>query len=610
MNQRLQQRSKNQPLNRNTQSNGTWKSGVLIPSMASSLMLLAAFPPLNWSWLGWIAPMGWLVVCQRAAPVGRSGYWALWISGCLFWLVTLHSVRLAFWALYAGWIAMSFYLALYLPIFVATTRVMVHGWRFPLVLAAPITWTGLEMIRSYLMTGYAANTLAHSQAFQPMVIQVVDQLGTGGLGFLIMMLSAALLKSLLRINSGRKVHALVPAATAVLVAVTVAGYGRWRLNQADRLAAQETPLLRCLLLQENTPSIFEMSPNLEEYFERTESYWTKYLNLCRESVRQHGAVDLVVWPESTFTATSPYIEMKLDEDRLPDELQAEMKMHGMSVGELQDRLTHSMAFFDAKARVSLLAARGLEVNSTWNGQTEAPHDSSNGDAVPGPPGPQLLVGCDCVQYHTEEIRRFNAAIWIGSDGSVQDYYAKMHLVMFGEYIPLRPLLSWLGELFSFAGVRPGTQPKSFPIHHAWVSPSICFESMLPRLIRWQVKELRRQNKPPDVLINLTNDSWFRGTMMLDHHLASSILCSVENRLPMLVAANTGLSAEIDGSGRVLQKADRFTAKALVAQPKRDGRWGLVQTMGYPLSWLCMTLTLAVAMAPVAGWLRSTRKSND
>lgn len=584
------------------QSNAPWRFGVLLPALVSSALLLAAFPPLNWSWLAWFAPLGWLVVCQRSAPVGRSGYWALWISGCMFWLVTLHSVRLAFWALYAGWIAMSLYLAVYIPLFVATTRVMLHRWRLPLILAAPISWTGLEMIRSYLLTGYAANTLAHSQAFRPTVIQIVDQVGTGGLSFLMVMFAAAVWKAYQRIRGARRSHALVPAATAMLILIVVGGYGRWRLNQADQMLAGASPMLRCLLLQENTPSIFEMSPNLDEYFERTEGYWTKYLNVCRQGVQQHGPVDLVVWPESTFTGTSPLFDLDLEENRLPESLQSEMRMHGMSSRELESRFAQARSHFDVKSQVALLAARGVSANSGVIDPSAGDQGAVMTQADNSVQGPDLLVGCDCVQYTSEEVRRYNAAIWIRSDGSVQDYYAKMHLVMFGEYIPLRPILSWLGELFSFAGAHPGIEPKSFQVQAASVSPNICFESMMPRLIRWQVSQLRSRNQPPDLLVNLTNDSWFRGTIMLDHHLASSILCSVENRLPVLVAANTGLSAEIDGSGRLLQKLERFEAGSLLAQPKKDGRWGLVQSAGYPLSWLCLALTLATSTA----WFRKLR----
>jgi apolipoprotein N-acyltransferase len=169
--------------------------------------------------------------------------------------------------------------------------------------------------------------------------------------------------------------------------------------------------------------------------------------------------------------------------------------------------------------------------------------------------------------------------------------------VFGEYIPLRPLLGWLETWFSFAGTQPGFHPKAIEVADVHLAPNICFESMVPPLIRWQIQQLKRQGTDPQVLINLTNDSWFKGTSMLDHHLASSILCSVENRRPMLVAANTGITAEIDGSGRLLQGTQRFAAQALLAQPRRDGRWSMVQAFGYPLSWLCAITTFLVFVIP-------------
>ncbi|MEZ6080014.1 MAG: hypothetical protein R3C56_31360 [Pirellulaceae bacterium] len=64
----------------------------------------------------------------------------------------------------------------------------------------------------------------------------------------------------------------------------------------------------------------------------------------------------------------------------------------------------------------------------------------------------------------------------------------------------------------------------------------------------------------------------------------------------MVAANTGLTASIDSSGRVLQLAERLTAEAILAEPQADSRWGLVQSFGYPLSWLCAAITVLALLS--------------
>lgn len=584
------------PLRSTSHDDGRWQSvpRVFFLSLASTLLLLTAFPPLNIFAAAWVAPVGWLVICQDRRDVTWRGYFAIWLCGWVFWLVILHSIRLAFWALIFGWLVMSLYLALYLPLFIAITRALTFRWRWPFLIAAPIAWTGLEALRSTLFTGYAANSLAHSQAFQPVVIQVVDQLSAGGLSFLMLLFAAALCKSIGAMTRGERLPAAVSLGTGALLVLMVLAYGTWRLRQADHLMASSKPLLRCLLLQENTPSIFEMNPDLDEYWDRSRSAWTSYLNLCRAAVREGGQVDLVVWPESTFTEATPYIQADFPENQVSEELQEELRSFGFTVDHLLRYIDQSQKQFEMKVRVAMLAARGLE-----------PFDE-----LPADPGPHLLVGCDHVLYGVDGVQRYNAALWIPPGSEVTGTYAKMHLVMFGEYIPLRSLLSWLGDWFSFAGVQPGSAPAAFDIAGARVAPNICFESMMPQLIRRQVRQLSVDGASPDVLVNLTNDSWFKGTSMLDHHLASSILCSVENRRPLLVAANTGISAEIDGSGRVRNRSERMTARAILAEPYPDARFGLVQAVGYPLPWACgVAVATIMVVTPVAGVLRRWRRKS-
>lgn len=599
------------------------------------MLLWAASPPLAWGLLAWIAPLGWLWICARQAPVGARGYVALWLSGCLFWLLVLHGIRLAYWPLTFGWLALSLYLAVYIPAFVVATRTMYWSWKWPLVIAAPVAWLGLELIRSYLLTGYAANSLAHTQVHFPSVIQLSDQLGSGGVSFVIMTVSSALTMWLDAPRRQSPLSPLPPLSpkpsspqftspspsspksspsrrqsktwnllwgpvwAGTLLASTL-GYGWWRLYQADRMQADQSPLLRVLLLQENTPSIFDnYSP------ERNQQSWDAYLELARQAAVEHAdqpPLDLVVWPESTFTANEQWVEADIA-DGLPPELQSE-HVDLARLLNFRDQMAQALRF---KAQLVLSAIRhparmrlNQAMQTSADNSDEPARDGSLSDA-PQPDSlerPYLLVGNDVIVYDSERLRQYNSALLIGPDAQLLDRYSKMHLVMFGEYIPLGPLLQWLRDMVGLAGMDAGEEAKSFAVGQVRISPSICFESMMPRVINQQMRSLKARGETPDVLINITNDSWFRGSSMLDHHLACSLLCAVENRRPLLVAANTGLSASIDSSGRVLQVSERLRAEAIVAEPKADGRWGLAQAVGYPLSWLCALLTVIALVATV------------
>ena len=86
---------------------------------------------------------------------------------------------------------------------------------------------------------------------------------------------------------------------------------------------------------------------------------------------------------------------------------------------------------------------------------------------------------------------------------------------------------------------------------------------MPHLIRRHVNELAAADQFPDVLVNLTNDSWFWGSSELEMHLACGIFRAVEMRLPLLIAANGGLSAHVDPYGKVLQVTPRQQATTLM-----------------------------------------------
>src|SRR6185312_10676653 len=165
----------------------TWVLGL-----AGSLLLWAAFPPLGVWPLAWIAPVPWLMLVRREQLAGRRPYRTIWLTGCLFWLGVLHWLRLPHPATSLGWVALSLYLAVYLPLFVGLSRVAVHRLHWPLVVAAPVVWTGLELLEAHLLTGFNMAALGNSQFRWIELIQVADLAGNYGVGFVVMFGAACL----------------------------------------------------------------------------------------------------------------------------------------------------------------------------------------------------------------------------------------------------------------------------------------------------------------------------------------------------------------------------------------------------------------------------------
>lgn len=140
---------------------------------------------------------------------------------------------------------------------------------------------------------------------------------------------------------------------------------------------------------------------------------------------------------------------------------------------------------------------------------------------------------------------FNTLAFIGQDGLVRHYYDKHHLVPFGEYIPLTPLIEQLGygEYLRTYWTR-GAPPEPVALEGVpTYLPLICYETIFPRY--------SFASPRPDWIVQVTNDAWFGNFSGPQQHLAQSRMRAIEQGLPIARAANTGISAIIDGRGRVL-----------------------------------------------------------
>src|SRR3954451_16990040 len=169
-----------------------WRRSSLPIALAGSLLLWAWLPPLAIGWLGWIAPVPWLIFARMDVLPGRRPYRAVYVAGLAFWLASIYWLCLPHPILSIGWFALSAYLAIYVPIFVGLTRVAVHRYSIPLWLVAPVVWTGLELARAHMLTGFLMASLALTQVNWTTLIQISDLVGEYGVDFLVMLVAASI----------------------------------------------------------------------------------------------------------------------------------------------------------------------------------------------------------------------------------------------------------------------------------------------------------------------------------------------------------------------------------------------------------------------------------
>lgn len=538
----------------------------------------AALPPLGWWPLAVVAPILWTVLVRDPRFLRRRRD-ALGVFGAtfLFWVANVYWIGYPHPATIFGLVVGAAYLAIYLPIFFVVARRGVRRFHLPPLVALPIVWCGLEWLRYRLFGGFSFGGLPQAFTPVPLLVQTADIAGEHGVSFLIVAFGAGIgsaipLASASRLRAWKNRNTLWPLATslgiAASIAIFVVLYGAARMNQYDAaLAASPIPHRTIAVIQGNFPCVLV---NPGDLYERTFEALTD--EAC--AAARDGA-ELVILPETVCLI--PLIAC--DAGYVPREWQSDEQEEGETPDEVQTRL-------DA------IVARSNDELLAWASAIGVP----------------VLTGISAYTFtpeHGDTPRRANAAVLIEPQRRRIGRYDKRHLVMFGEYIPLAawmptPLRSVLQSLCPTA--EPGqhfvamTLAATSTTAPLVLAVNICYESTVPHFIRQQVSTLRDSGNDATLLVNLSNDGWFLGSVQQDFHLATHILRAIEHRKEYATATNGGFSAILDATGRLRAIGVRGTTCRVAASvPTQSVLTSFYTDWGDTLAIACFLTTLGIGL---------------
>ncbi len=477
------------------------------PALTSGFLLSLSFPSAQCSWLAWTALVPLLVSIKDARPhnafkagltMGMAHFFSL-----IYWILpTLRTygnlpVLLAFPVLFL----LVFYLALYPAMFCLILSWKSRKKKFApfMPVGAAFLWVGLEFIRARLFTGFPWGLTGYSQYMHTTLIQMADVTGVYGLSFVIVLVNATLAMTWHQIRT--KNHS--PENKGLQKALVITWPILVILILGGMIAygnARISSIKKSMALApQRTISVIQ--GNISQADKWDEAYKKETIHMyCRLSLMaaETHTPDLIIWPE---TALPFYYTWEKD----------------MSDG------------VDACVRKT----------KAW-----------------------CIIGSPAFSLHGEDdFQFFNRAYMLTPQAEISSVYDKIHLVPFGEYVPLGKYLTFLDKLTSQAGdFSPGTAnapPLAFKGNQAGIL--ICFEIIFPELASAVVKN------GADLLVTMTNDAWFGHTSAPLQHFSMAVFRAVENRRSVARAANTGISGFIDPGGHIAGATSLFETTTLTRQ---------------------------------------------
>ena len=511
-----------------------------------------AYPPLHLWPLGLAALAGfvWLI---HTAPTSRSALGLGWLFGWAHltlannWIATAftHQAKMPE---FLGWLAVPL-LCIYLAWYPALAALAAHQlarkrplWAFGLVLAG--AWVITEWMRGWVFTGYPwppLGLMLLGTWDTPGIARLLPFTGTYALSGLAVLIAALMLATL----AARRWLIAAGGVAAVCLLMFVPSLG----TEVTRAASA----LPYTLVQPYIPqSEINDGSKFEEQFAR----------LSRLTAPGRDQSRIVLWPES---AVPDYLE-----EGYPDRYYFEMTAGGDPV-----LARKRIGTVIGPQSTLLTGVVNLNIGTLSSGPNK------------GFPG---------------AVSARNSVMAIDGSGAIVGGYDKAHLVPYGEYLPMRPLLEPLGLSRLVAGsidYLPGPGPLTIDLgEHGKAGVMICYEIVFSGAVADKANR-------PDYIFNPSNDGWF-GWWGPPQHLAQARMRAIEEGLPVLRSTTTGISAVIDADGVVVDsiasgKADAIEGIVPAAKlPTLFSQWGHALT----LAWAALLLALGLLLPRVLALVRA------
>jgi apolipoprotein N-acyltransferase len=199
------------------------------------------------------------------------------------------------------------------------------------------------------------------------------------------------------------------------------------------------------------------------------------------------------------------------------------------------------------------------------------------------------------QTSSERVSMTNSVLLLDKEGKMTFQYDKIHMVPFGEYVPLRKVLFFVDKLVAGIGdYVPGNQYIKAETEFGSFATLICYEIIFPGLVR------KFYPTSGDFIVTVTNDAWFGKTAGPYQHFSMAVFRAVENRKPVMRSANTGISGFIDSNGRILSRTDLFQRQVLAGEIKTDNTLTYYSRYGDLFAYFCIVIS-AILFINLKSW---------